>query len=88
MAMHKQYAVEVKTRSMPDRWQNAVWFETGCKQHYVRTEVAAQTVLEGIHKRFDHAPYLFIIESRIRVREVSDWELVQGAKVLGVSEEG
>ncbi len=87
MAMHKEYIVEVRYASHPEKWANATPIIMKGHQ-FVRSMEAAETVLSDMHEFCDRDPDFFIIESRIRVREVSDWELVQGAKVLGVSEEG
>jgi hypothetical protein len=87
MAMHKEYIVEVKHFKNPEKWHNVI--PAAMKgQQFVRSAEAAETVLSEMHEFCDRDPDFFIIESRIRVREVSDWEVVESSKVLGVSEEG
>lgn len=87
MAMHKEYIVEVKHSKNPEKWHNVI--PVAMKgQQFVQSAEAAETVLSETHEFCDRDPDFFIIESRIRVREVSDWEVVESAKALGVSEEG
>lgn len=80
MEMHKQYLAQVKfafdAKSLPDNWWNAVRLASGGRKMYAKTLEEAETAIKAIKASHQSDPDQQVTESRIRVREVTDWEEV------------
>lgn len=74
--MKKQYLVQVKLAFDPTKWWNAVWLTCGGSKRYVGTLNEAQNAINAVGHRFPGDPDQNVVESRIRVREVTEWEEV------------
>lgn len=72
MTTHKQYLAMVKLAFEPERWWNAVWLTTG--KRYALSLEAAEKAIQTVTHRYPDDPDQRVTESRIRVREVTEWE--------------
>ena len=89
--VHKQYLAQVKlayeVKSNPERWFNAILFSGGRKM-YAKNLDEAEAAIEAMRNRYPGDPDQMVVASRIRVREVTDWELVESDETLGFDMEG
>ena len=75
--MHEQYLAQVRFAFDPDRWANAVWHTSEPGKRYARTMAEAQDAIQTLSTRYPDDPQQEVIESRIRIRMVTDWEEVE-----------
>lgn len=74
MTLHKQYLAQVRIAFSHDQWWNAVLHTSSSNRRYAKTPEEAEAAIEAMKNRFPNDPDQRITESRIRVREVTDWE--------------
>lgn len=72
----KQYLAQVKIAFDSSKWWNAVWLTCGCSRRYAKTLEEAQKAIDAVGQRYPGDPDQNVVESRIRVREVTEWEEV------------
>lgn len=73
MNTHKQYLAQVRIAGFPNEWLNANLYSGG-KKPYLRDLPKAKAAIEAMKNRYPGDRSMEVIESRIRVREVTDWE--------------
>lgn len=73
MKTHKQYLAQVRIASFPNEWLNANLYSGGRKP-YLLTLDKAKAAVEAMRNRYPGDQSMAVIDSRIRVREVTDWE--------------
>lgn len=76
--MHEEYLAQVKFAFAPTRWANAIWHTSPTAKRYAKTMAEAQEAIQTLENRYPNDPQQQVIESRIRVRLVTDWEEVEG----------
>ena len=74
MTTHKQYLAQVKLAFDPDRWWNAMKLTNSGIKRYADTLQEAESAIHFVSDRYPDDPDEQVIESRIRVREVTEWE--------------
>lgn len=74
MTTHKQYLAQVKLAFDPDQWWNAMKLTNGGIKRYADTLEEAENAICFASSRYPDDPDEQVIESRIRVREVTEWE--------------
>lgn len=76
--MHEEYLAQVKFAFAPTRWANAIWHTSPTAKRYAKTMAEAQEAIQTLENRYPNDPQQQVIESRIRIRMVTDWEEVEG----------
>lgn len=79
MSMHEEYLAQVKFAFVPTRWTNAIWHTSPAAKRYAGTLEEAQNAIQTLAGRYPDDPQQKVIESRIRVRLVTDWEEIKEA---------
>lgn len=74
--MKKQYLAQVKFAFDHDQWWNAMKLTNGGIKQYAYSMSEAKNAIESAGRRFSGDPDQMVVESRIRVREVTEWEEV------------
>lgn len=77
MSMKKQYFAQVKLAFDSDQWWNAMKLTNGGTKRYADTLEEAENSIRIIASSYPDDPDERVIESRIRVREVTDWKDVE-----------